>query len=502
MVKSVLRLKSIEKVTEEESKGVFKTDIEKKEKKTISFEEASEKSEVAKVAAMLDTNDRGIPLSSMYNVAYIINNDPKLKGKIRYNSFAQALEPRPGIHWRGTWDETITHELWSDDDTAALNVYMGTTYKVSNKSALEDLLISVGKENSYHPIRDYLNSLKWDGTPRVETFFHKILGAEDNEVNREITKMFFKGAVARPMKPGIKFDYALTLFGDQGIGKSYIFDRLARKWFTSTVIDMGSKDSYIGNIGSWITEYAEGASSKKIDIETMKAFITAREDKVRMPYGRRFSHLKRQGVMVITTNDEKYFKDTGGNRRFPIIEVGVEEIEDEYIVASLTEEYIDQIWAEAVQIYKNDPVLVFSDEIKKKVDEIVARHTDWEISPEELKRFLKKPITKNWYRLPWESRVEAMNHPDEDDSWSRPFAKEKRQYICVADIVEEYLRKPDWKVWKSSDYKNKAAFKRITEQLKQTPGIRKAAKKHGDPETKNFGVYGVHRTYFVIEDLD
>ena len=498
---NALRISAVKK-GEKNTKKRKKQHQIKNDENAISFQDSLERAETAKVASMLDYNDSGKPLNSMYNVAYIIRNDAKLKNKIRYNSFAQALEPKPGIHWRGTWDETITHELWSDDDTAALNVYMGTTYKVSNKSALEDMLTAVGKENSYHPVRDYLNNLEWDGTPRVETFFHKILGAEDSEVNREITKMFFKGAVARPMKPGIKFDYALTLFGDQGIGKSYIFDRLARKWFTSTVIDMGSKDSYLGNLGSWITEYAEGASSKKIDIETMKAFITAREDKVRMPYGRRFSHLKRQGVMVITTNDEKYFKDTGGNRRFPIIEVGVENIEDDYIVASLTEEYIDQIWAEAVQIYEEDPVLVFSDDIKKQVDKVVAHHTDWEISLEELDRFLKKPITKDWYRRPWESRVEDMNQPDEDESWARPHAKVKRKYICVADIVEEYLRKPDWKVWKNADYKNKAAFKRITEQLKQTPGVRKAAKKHGDPETKNFGVYGTHRTYFVIEDLD
>src|SRR5699024_5630988 len=184
-------IKAVKK-TEEKQEEVLNPDIKKKEKKTVPFEEASEKAEVAKVAAMLHTNDRAVPLSSMYNVAYIVMNDSKLTANIRYNSFAQALEPRPGIHWRGTWDETITHELWSDDDTAALNVYMGTTYKVSNKSALEDMLTAVGKENSYHPVRDYLNSLEWDGTPRVETFFHKILGAEDNEVNREITKMFFK----------------------------------------------------------------------------------------------------------------------------------------------------------------------------------------------------------------------------------------------------------------------------------------------------------------------
>src|SRR5699024_11869236 len=152
MEKRDLRIKAVKK-TEEKQEEVLNPDIKKKEKKTVPFEEASEKAEVAKVAAMLDTNDRGVPLSSMYNVAYIVRNDPKLKGKIRYNSFAQALEPRPGIHWRGTWDETITHELWRDDDTAALHVYMRTTYKVTNKSAPEDTVTAVGKQNSYQPVR-------------------------------------------------------------------------------------------------------------------------------------------------------------------------------------------------------------------------------------------------------------------------------------------------------------------------------------------------------------
>lgn len=454
--------------------------------------------EVAKVKSKLDLTPNGRVENSISNIYTVLENDPYLKDRIRYNSFAEVLEPKSGIKWRGNWDDSVIHEFWSDNDTAALNVYIGRTYKISNKSALEDSLTTIGMDNSYHPIREYLDSLIWDGVPRVETFFHKILGSEDTNLNREITKMFFKGSVARPKYPGIKFDYALTLFGEQGLGKSYIFDKLARKWFNDTTIQMGSADSYIANTGSWITEHAEGASSKKADIETMKAFITKREDKVRMPYGRRFSYLKRQGTMVITTNDNVYFKDTTGNRRFPIIEVGVEEIDEDYVVGELTDDFIDQVWAEAVRIYEEDSALKFTEEIKGQLERVVNRYTDWVIPMDELINFLKKQISSNWYRLPVETRRNEMGIPPSDESIFRKYAHVKREYVCVADIVEEYLGR-DWKEYKNS---NKKGFNQILDQLKQIPGLRRASKKHGDPATKNFGVNGVHRTYFIIENLD
>src|SRR5699024_11156293 len=247
------------------------------------------------VMSLLELNKDGEPRSTMANIATILENDPNLKDSIRFNTFELRQSPSNDIIWRRDWDMSIeTSNIWSDSDTSSLLLVLDRTYGIANTSGTKEAMIAVGKTRSFHPVRDYLGSVKdkWDGVKRVDTFFHTHLGVVDNELNRKKTRMLFKGAVRRVFEPGIKFDIVTTLMGKSGIGKSLIVEKLANGWVNSSLMDLASKDTMSALRGSWLVELAENAATKKSEVNAVKQFLTSTVDKVRLSYGTNESHLK------------------------------------------------------------------------------------------------------------------------------------------------------------------------------------------------------------------
>lgn len=206
-------------------------------------------------------------------------------------------------------------------------------------------LDQVARGRSYHPVRDFLRSLKWDGIPRL-ALVPKLLGAEDSALNCAIMQRWFIGAVARPISPGCKLDTVLVLVGAQGALKSSFFRSLAGdEWFSDSAIDISGKDAYGTLHRAWVTEWAELESLKRARDATMvKAFLTSAMDTYRPPYARLDIRKPRSGIIVATTNDAEFLSDDSGNRRFWPMTVGQIDLEG---ISAIR----DQLLAEAVALY-------------------------------------------------------------------------------------------------------------------------------------------------------
>ncbi|MDY0410130.1 virulence-associated E family protein [Paracerasibacillus soli] len=230
-------------------------------------------------------------------------------------------------------------------------------------------------KNSYHPIKEYLKGLYWDGESRLESLFIDFLGADDNEYTRTVTKKMLVAAVTRIFEPGTKFDTALILIGTQGIGKSYVLSRLGGEWFNESLNSFSGDEALMKLRNSWIIELAELSALKHSEVEEVKAFISATVDTYRPKYSKNIARFPRQCVFFGSTNSFEFLKDTTGNRRFFPLPVNKNRRKKDPF-ESLTDEYIDQVWAEAYQLYLDDEPLHITDEsVKKRAEELQREHT-------------------------------------------------------------------------------------------------------------------------------
>src|SRR5690606_13790830 len=163
------------------------------------------------------------------NFELILENDPKLKGCFGYDELHRRIAVVKPLPWKKE------PGIFDNADDSVLRGYIENVYGIRHKERLADALTAVAKKNSFHPVRDYLDGLKWDGVKRLETVFIDYLGVEDNEHIRLLTKKALVAAVKRIYEPGAKFDEMITLVGPQGIGKSQLIYRLSKGWFTDSL---------------------------------------------------------------------------------------------------------------------------------------------------------------------------------------------------------------------------------------------------------------------------
>ena len=305
--------------------------------------------------------------NSSWNLMLILQNDPLLQS-LAYNSLAcrvQVLGELP-------WERDETNPFWREADEDQLIVYLDRRYGVFTRRNLEAAFGKVMDDRRFHPIREYLDSLpSWDGEERIETLLCRCLMADDTPYVRAVTRKFFAAAVARIYRPGTKFDNVLVLDGAQGIGKSTLFRELVGDRYyseTLSLTDMNDKSAPEKLLGNWVVEIGELAGMKKADIERVKAFISTTDDKFRPSFGHVVESHPRQTVIIATVNGERgYLRDVTGNRRFWIVKCRQEEAVKQF---SFTQEEKDQIWAEAIYLWKQGEKLYLDGGLLKEAEEV------------------------------------------------------------------------------------------------------------------------------------
>lgn len=349
----------------------------------------------------LELKKNGSVLDSLSNFVTILGNDPKLTA-LAWNEHSSSIDVLPGhnLPWKRT------KPAWTDTDLAQLKVYIEHNYQgLYAPTKTKEALTAVAANRSFHPVRNYLKALPpWDGVERVDTLLVTYLGADNNIYTRAVTRKTLVAAIARVMRPGIKFDQVLILNGPQGVGKSTLFDRLAGEWFSDalTMTDMKDKTGAEKLQGHWIIEIGELSGMRKMEVEIVKSFISRTDDKYRPAYASVVESHPRQCIIVGTTNAEDGFlRDITGNRRFwPVGVTGVGEKK----AWELTEKEVGQIWAEALAYYKaGEPLHLTGD-----VAELARGHQDAAIETDDrvglVADYLAKRLPENWDTMPLHQR--------------------------------------------------------------------------------------------------
>ena len=373
----------------------------------------------------LKVTDKGGLAQTIENAVLILRNDPRLAGALALNEMEHNIVVKRSLPWRKI--EGVSQ--WVDGDDAALRYYLERAYGLNGKDRIFDAVNVVAQENRFHPVRDYLDGCAWDGVQRVETLLIDYLGAEDNDYTRAATRKTLVAAVARIFKPGIKFDYMLTLRGRQGLGKSALIAKLGGRWYSDTFTTMQGKEAYEQVMGVWIIEVGELAGMRKAEAETIKLYISKQTDRFRPAYGRRLQEFPRQCVFIGTTNETQFLRDQTGNRRFWVVDTPNDPARS--LWDDLTPDTIRLIWAEAVELYKSGEPLYLPRELEAKAREVQTLYEEENPRAGIVADYLDRLLPEGWDDLDLYTRRQWL---ETDAKGTVP-----RTHVCTLEIWAEAL---------------------------------------------------------------
>ena len=309
-------------------------------------------STVEDVRSSLEQSQKGKVYNTAVNYKRVLQCDPLLCGAIRKNLLTERIDIVKPLGWYRD-SPTLT-----DVDIKYLLLYFEENYGLTVEKKITDAVTVIANENRYHPVRDFLSALKWDGTERIRFCLHRFLGSDIDEYTYEALKLFLLGAISRAFKPGCKFEVMLCLVGGQGAGKSTFFRLLAVKdeWFSDDLKKLDDENVYRKMQGHWIIEMSEMiATANAKSIEEIKSFLSRQKETYKIPYETHPADRPRQCVFGGSSNTTDFLPlDRTGNRRFVPVMVCPERaevhiLEDE----EASREYISQMWAEAMEIYRS-----------------------------------------------------------------------------------------------------------------------------------------------------
>jgi predicted P-loop ATPase len=301
---------------------------------------------------------KGKPLSHITNVHTVLETDPHYSDAFKYNILKDEV--------------IINGETLEGHHITKACLFMQSVYEIRvGKDAMRDLMVLRAKANTFNPLQDYLNGLKWDGVCRIETLLPDYWGTDDTPLIREIGMRWAISCIARAMSPGAKVDTVLILSGPQGALKSSSLQALAsEEFFSDSHLDISNKSAYelIHQSGVWIWEIAENYTLEKSDINNSKMFLSGRVDRYRPSYEQCPIKRGRSLVFASTTNAWQMLTDNTGNRRFWPVRVGD-------IDLNAIERDRDMIWAEALQMYNDGEIWwlagAFEYDLRKYQEEFV-----------------------------------------------------------------------------------------------------------------------------------
>lgn len=323
---------------------------------------------IAMLRERLHHNEKNKISQTIENCELVVREDPLLKNAVRVNMMTGRMEIQKPMPWKRA-GVAVT-----DNDMDNLLSYMARNYDQRNDRLCRRAISTAAHENSYHPVRDLLDTLVWDGQPRIRHALHHFLGGPEDELAFQCMKMYMIGAMLRIYKPGCKFEYVLTLVGGQGLGKSTFFRFLALRdeWFTDDLVGFKSSRIFEKISGHWIIEMSEMlAIMNAKGADETKSFLSRQSDVYRDPYAIFPNDRPRQCVFGATTNRSKCLPfDRTGNRRFLPIAVDQDKAEVHILEDEQSSRaYFAQMWAEAMVMFRSgNYALKFPKEIERQLE--------------------------------------------------------------------------------------------------------------------------------------
>jgi predicted P-loop ATPase len=346
------------------------------------------------------------PINEVRNVIVALSQAPELAGGFAFNEFAQAPYTTRDLQCGIAGGSKL-----KDHDATAINTLLTELagFKRLNTSLVREAVDYVARQRTMHPVREYLNSLEWDGIERLNHWLEHTFGCEEDAYTQAVGKRWLISAVARIMEPGCKADCVLILEGAQGIKKSTSAETLAGAWFTDELGDIGSKDAAINLAGVWIVELSELDGLSKADVSRIKAFASRSTDRYRPPYGRTAMDVPRQCIFIGTTNETEYLKDPTGGRRFWPVRCSQAKADIKWV-----EVFRDQLWAEAVAAYR--------------------RGEKWYMDTPELEALAREQQAERYDGDPWQEIIRRYCDTREDVSVDEILTGEWNAAILVSGI--------------------------------------------------------------------
>lgn len=327
------------------TKTEFKKTLKAFKEKEKNYNKSEVKHELTKQGTVPLKFDGGKnPQLTIENFLSILENDPLLKDYLLYNELSNAPECISSGEIR----------RWKDEDDSWLRGYIEQNYCIYSPQKLDDALRVRFNQRRYHPVREKIQSITWDGKPRIKRFLIEWLKVDDCPYSEEVSRLIFAGGIHRAFRPGCKFEDMAVLIGKkQGEGKSTIIRWLAMddKFFRE-VNEIDGQRGVEAVEGGWICEVSELLALKRTkEVEAAKSYFSRQTDTYRKPYDKRVTENPRQCIFIGTTNTAEFLTDKTGNRRYYPVECNSSG-RDLFDHKAEIQEYIEQCWAEAYALYQ------------------------------------------------------------------------------------------------------------------------------------------------------
>lgn len=378
----------------------------------------------------LDVDKKGNVLNTISNCIKILENDARIKDALAFNDFEKRIVLKRKLPWRKVYKEG---DIIADADDSDYRNFFEKVYNITSIKKIEDAIVIAARRKTFHPVKEYLQSLTWDKRDRIDRLLIDYFGAENSVYVKEVTRKTIVAAVSRIYEPGIKFDNVLTLVGNEGIGKSFFISALGKEWYSDTFGSLQNKDAMESIQGVWIMELAEMAELKRAEIETVKLFISKQKDRFRVAYGHRVDEFLRQSIFIATTNEEDFLRGAGGNRRFWPVKLGNRE--PMMNVFDISKKDIDQIWAEACYLYTAGEDLFLTPEVENIAREVQREHTEHDEREGAILQYLNLLLPENWEEMDLYTRISFIAG---DELASE--GTEERMRVSVPEIWCEKMR--------------------------------------------------------------
>ena len=406
---------------------------------------------------------------TVYNLDVLKEYDPLLS-KIALNELTSDVVCSVPTPWGNRAGDPV-----ETGDISALVLYLERSYRMDiSKARVEDLINEQARHRRYHPVREYLDSLEWDGTPRLET---ALPGVIPNDYTRMVARKALTAAVARVYEPGIKWDHVLVIQGSQGLGKTYWVEKMS-KGFYSDLGDISKADTVRELHQSWISISDEATSLSRGDFNLIKDFMTRTHDTYRLPYDKRSRSVARSSVIWATTNHMDFIPEyEEGTRRFLPVKA-TEKVD----FKALTDEYIAQVWAEAKHLYQAGELLFLSDEEMERAEGVRAQYTANSGFGGVLEEFISSKVSKDWDSLSPRQRVQWLD----EQAQGIQVGKVRRTEISAVQFFTETSKK-------SHIDARPGEIEEIDRKLKACPYLQLISTHYQQPG------YGSQPTYKIVE---